>query len=103
MLSLSGVSMEIIGKPNKASALPDPTRHDICARCGGLMVVAHYVDLQGQAGEVMFKGLRCTNCGEFIDQMVLANRLKPAPQALEGPRQRKFARHVSHNKSATHK
>ncbi|OYT19344.1 MAG: hypothetical protein CCU26_12185 [Nitrospira sp. UW-LDO-01] len=67
------------------------------------MVVAHYVDLQGQAGEVMFKGLHCTNCGEFIDQMVLANRLKPAPQALEGPRQRKFARQVSHNNSATHK
>lgn len=95
--------MELIGKPNKASALPDPTRHDICARYGGLMVVAHYVDLQGQAGEVMFKGLHCTNCGEFIDQMVLANRLKPAPQALEGPRQRKFARQVSHNNSATHK
>ncbi|CUS33873.1 conserved hypothetical protein [Candidatus Nitrospira nitrosa] len=92
MLSLSGVPMEIIGKPNKVSALSDPTRHDICARCDGLMVVAHYVDLQGHAGGVMFKELRCTNCGEFIDQMVLANRLKPAPQALEGPKQRKFAR-----------
>lgn len=86
MLSLSGVPMEIIGKPNKVSALSDPTRHDIWARCDGLMVVAHYVDLQGHAGGVMFKELRCTNCGEFIDQMVLANRLKPAPQALEGPR-----------------
>lgn len=92
MLSLSGVPMEIIGKPNKVSALSDPTRHDIWARCDGLMVVAHYVDLQGHAGGVMFKELRCTNCGEFIDQMVLANRLKPAPQALEGPKQRKFAR-----------
>lgn len=92
MLSLSGVPMEIIGKPNKVSALSDPTRHDIWARCDGLMVVAHYVDLQGHAGGVMFKELRCTNCGEFIDQMVLANRLKPAPQALEDPKQRKFAR-----------
>lgn len=95
--------MEIIGKPNKTSALPDPIRHDRCARCGGLMVIAHYVDVQGHAGELMFKGLRCTNCGEFIDQTVLANRRKPAPQALEGPKQRKFARQVSHNKSATNK
>lgn len=64
------------------------------------MVVAHYVDLQGYAGEVIFKGFRCTNCGEFIDQMVLANRQKPVPQSLDGPKKRKFARQVSHKRSA---
>jgi hypothetical protein len=67
------------------------------------MVIAHYVDLQGHAGEVIFKGLRCTNCGEFIDRMVLANRLKPMPQSLDGPKQRKFARQVSHKRPATAK
>jgi len=95
--------MAIIGKPNKASVLPDPKRHDACARCGGLMVMAHVVDLEGHAGEVIFRGFRCTNCGEFIDQTVLANRLKPAPQSIEGPKKRKFARQVSHNKPATEK
>lgn len=67
------------------------------------MVVAHYVNVEGQAGEVIFEGLRCTNCGEFIDQMVLSNRLKPTPPSLEGTKQRKFARQVSHKKSATNK
>lgn len=67
------------------------------------MVMAHVVDLQGHAGEVIFRGFRCTNCGEFIDQMVLANRLKPAPQSIEGPKKRKFARQVGHNKRATEK
>lgn len=62
------------------------------------MVIAHYVDLQGHAGEVIFKGLRCTNCGEFIDKMVLANRLKPIPPSLDGPKKRKFARQVSHKR-----
>ncbi len=52
------------------------------------MVLAHYVDLQGHAGEVIFKGLRCTNCGEFIDQMVLANRMKLMPQSLDGPKKK---------------
>ena len=78
--------METTGKPNNASALSHPIRHDACTRYGGLMVLAHYVDLQGHAGEVIFKGLRCTNCGEFIDQMVLANRMKLMPQSLDGPK-----------------
>jgi uncharacterized Zn finger protein len=95
--------MAIIGKPSKESVLPDPKRHDACARCGGLMVMAHVVDLQGHAGEVIFRGFRCTNCGEFIDQTVLTNRLKPAPQPIVGTKKRKFARQVSHNKPATEK
>lgn len=95
--------MKTTGKPNKVSALPHPTGQDACTRCGGLMVVAHYVDLQGHAGEVIFKGVRCTNCGEFIDQVVLANRMKPMPHSLEGPKQRKFARQVSHKTPDTGK
>jgi len=67
------------------------------------MVVAHHVNLQGYAGEVIFKGFRCTNCGEFIDQMVLENRLKPMPHALEGPKKRKFARQVNHKRPARDK
>lgn len=67
------------------------------------MVIAYYVDLEGSTGEVIFKGLRCTNCGEFIDQMVLANRLKPIPQSLDGPKKRKFARQVSPKRSGTGK
>ncbi len=84
--------MGTTGKPSDASVFSHPTRHDACARCGGLMVMAHVVDLQGHAGEVIFRGFRCTNCGEFIDQMVLANRLKPAPQPIVGTKKRKFAR-----------
>ncbi len=92
--------METTGESGTPSALPHPTRQDACTRCGGLMVVAHHVNLQGYAGEVIFKGLRCTNCGEFIDEMVLSNRLMPLPRALEGPKQRKFPRQVSHERSS---
>lgn len=94
--------MGTTGNRNTALVRPRPTRHDACARCGGLMVVAHCVDLQGHA-EVISEGLRCTNCGDFIDAMVLANRLKPLPQSLDGPKKRKFARQVSHKRPATGK
>lgn len=67
------------------------------------MVLAHHVDLQGYAGEVILKGLRCTNCGDFIDQMVLANRLKLMPQSIDGPKRRKFARQVSPKRFRTAK
>lgn len=64
------------------------------------MLVEHYVNLQGYAGEIIFKALRCANCGEFIDHMVLANRLKPVTHPLDGPRKRKFAQRMDHNRSA---
>lgn len=92
--------MGTTGKRNTTLVRPRPTRRDARARCGGLMVIAHYVDLQGHA-EIISKGLRCTNCGDFIDAMVLANRLKPLPQSLDGPQKRKFARQVSHKRPAT--
>ncbi len=95
--------MDTTGKPNNASGLSHPTGRDVCMRCGGLMVIAHYVDLQGYGGEVIFKGLRCTNCGEFIDQMVLANRLKLVPESLDGPKTRTFARQVSPKRSGAGK
>lgn len=66
------------------------------------MVLVHYVDLQGHA-EIIFKGLRCTNCGDFIDETVLANRLQLIPHSLDGPKKRKFARQVNHKKSGTGK
>ena len=56
------------------------------------MVLAHCVDLQGYAGEVIFERLRCTNCGEFIDHLVLANRHKRVPQSIDGPKKRTLAR-----------
>ncbi len=65
------------------------------------MVIAHCADLKSDAGGVIFKGLRCTNCGEFIDQLVLANRLKPLPHSVYGPKKRKFARQVGHKRPGT--
>jgi len=61
------------------------------------MIVEHYVDVQGHSDEVIFKALRCTNCGEVIDRVVLENRLKPDPHSFDGPRKRKFAQRTIHS------
>ena len=83
--------MEQNGKLN-APDTPLQTRRDHCARCGGLMIVEQYVDVEGHSGEVFFEAWRCMNFGEVVDRVVLENRSKPDPPSLDGPKRRKFAR-----------
>jgi hypothetical protein len=45
-----------------------------CSRCGGLMVIERFDDLQSGTWPLYFYGLRCLLCGEIIDPMVLLNR-----------------------------
>jgi hypothetical protein len=58
------------------------------------MVVQHYMDLQDDTGQIDMTALRCTNCGEVIDAVILRNRLKPAPNLLYGTKQRRYAQRV---------
>ena len=58
------------------------------------MVVEHYMDLQDDTGQIHIRALRCTSCGEVIDQVILENRFKPAPNLLYGTKQRNFAQRV---------
>ena len=41
----------------------DASNH--CSRCGGLMVMEHLID---------FTALRCVQCGEIVDPVILHNR-----------------------------
>lgn len=72
---------------------------DRCARCGGLMVVEHYMDLQDDTGQIGLTAMRCTSCGEVIDAVILQNRLNPAPNLLYGTKQRKYAQRVEESES----
>ena len=85
--------MESNGRPYNP---PASATHidDICARCGGLMVLEHYMDLQDDTGQIEVTALRCTSCGEVIDPVILQNRIKPAPNLLYGTKQRKYAQRI---------
>lgn len=45
-----------------------------CVRCGGLMVGEFCMDLLNSSGELQVETLRCVQCGEVVDPVILANR-----------------------------
>lgn len=90
--------MESSGRPDH-TAVSASHADDHCARCGGLMVVEHYMDLQDDTGQIGMTALRCTSCGEVVDAVILENRVKPAPNLLYGTKQRKYAQRVDEGDS----
>jgi hypothetical protein len=50
--------------------------HGICVRCGGFMVSEFCMDLLNSAGELEIETLRCVQCGEVVDPVILQNRLR---------------------------
>ncbi|HEX3204018.1 MAG TPA: hypothetical protein VHQ67_04640 [Nitrospiraceae bacterium] len=51
-----------------------PTLDGGCGRCGGFMVEERYIDLLDDTGQLEFTAERCVQCGEVVDQTILANR-----------------------------
>ena len=94
--------MESNGRPDQPVA---DTWHldDICARCGGLMVVEYYIDLQDDTGQIGITALRCTSCGEVIDPTILRNREPPPPNLLYGTKQRQYAQRLEPDESTDQK
>lgn len=60
----------------------DQTRTDngpfACTRCRGLMVVDHCFDVLSDAGEIDCRVLRCVQCGDVVDPVILRNRTIPS-------------------------
>lgn len=46
----------------------------ICSRCGGLMVVTYCTDLHDDTGRITIEARSCIQCGDLIDQDILAHR-----------------------------
>ncbi|GKS56574.1 hypothetical protein YTPLAS18_01010 [Nitrospira sp.] len=54
-----------------------------CLRCGGFLVVEHWTDLLSTAADPDSCAMRCVQCGDVIDAVILRhrqiqNRLKPS-------------------------
>jgi hypothetical protein len=45
-----------------------------CVRCGGLMVGEFCMDLLSSSGELEVETLRCVQCGDVVDPVILQNR-----------------------------
>lgn len=51
-----------------------------CSRCGGLMVVDHYIDMQN-SGDLWLRAWRCVACGDVMDPEILRQRQRRRAQA----------------------
>lgn len=59
-----------------------------CRRCDGLMVHEHCSDLFDDTGKMDFPALRCIQCGEVVDPVILLNRLRFPGSAARRPTKR---------------
>jgi len=66
--------------PSHADTIPDQT----CDRCGGLLAQEYCFDLLDGTGEKGFWALRCFQCGEMIDPIILHNRRSELPAVRKG-------------------
>lgn len=53
-----------------------PVQHKTCAclRCGGFLVDERCMDVGESLGGYWFMAMRCVQCGDIIDEVILRNR-----------------------------
>jgi len=51
-----------------------------CGRCGGYMAHDMCSDYESDSGYCNFWALRCIQCGEIVDEVILRNRLRSRPK-----------------------
>ncbi|MBP8153638.1 MAG: hypothetical protein KAX87_00030 [Nitrospira sp.] len=51
-----------------------------CARCGGLMIGERCMDIGESLGGYWFWAMRCIQCGDIVDEVILRNRCRPQEQ-----------------------
>jgi hypothetical protein len=64
-----------------------------CERCDGLMVMDHYIDMEG--GELWLNAWRCMCCGNVVDNQIKAHHSTANPQIHRLRHLRKFPRSIA--------
>ena len=70
-----------------------------CVRCGGLMVGEFCMDLLNSSGELEVETLRCVQCGDVVDPVILQNRRRQQ-EAMTGKAARVSAQPVGNQVAA---
>jgi hypothetical protein len=54
-----------------------------CERCGGLMIGERCMDIGESLGGYWFWAMRCIQCGDIVDEVILRNRCRPQEQVTQ--------------------
>lgn len=57
----------------KEEAIKMPTDRS-CPRCEGMMVQSSFLDLEDDTGQHEFWALRCVQCGNIVDPLIMKNQ-----------------------------
>jgi hypothetical protein len=60
-----------------------PCESPCCSRCGGLMVEERCMDIGESLGGYWFMAMRCVQCGDLVDEVILRNRYAHLATAQE--------------------
>ena len=62
--------------PGKTRQSPAAVQHETCRclRCGGCLVDERCMDIGESLGGYWFMAMRCVQCGDIIDEVILRNR-----------------------------
>ena len=65
-----------IPQVKRKSPVSTPVRCEspCCVRCGGLLVDERCMDIGESLGGYWFMAMRCVQCGDLIDEVILRNR-----------------------------
>jgi hypothetical protein len=65
-------------------SMPSAADHcESCFRCGGLLVEERCMDIGESLGGYWFMAMRCVQCGDIVDEVILRNRYAQVAAAEE--------------------
>jgi RNase P subunit RPR2 len=90
---MASTTTERMNKQGKKD-LPLPSTkallNQVCVRCGGLLVSHICMDVRNSGSELDIAALRCVQCGDIVDSVILRNRRiaheSPTAPPAETPR-----------------
>jgi hypothetical protein len=81
------VADRIMGETSMMTRMASAEASDdgLCPRCSGFMVQERFEDFPGGFAGPPFQGVRCVNCGEILDLLILEHR-NQRPQPMKDRR-----------------
>lgn len=67
---------------SQSAAVAKTHNPQTCWRCHGCMVHEMCMDLQSDSGRCTFWALRCLQCGDMVDEVILRNRSLARPETM---------------------